>query len=357
MVSQDFLCKFGFNQRLSAAHAAGDHAHAALGRVCRVDRGGVLVITPDGFKRGTLVGRLLLDEIALAVGDWVAWVPMSDEEVVILDLLPRFGVLKRAASGTTSKTQILVSGVQIAFIACALDADFNLSRVERYLAMVRQGDIEPVLLLTKADQLADAERYHRELAAIAGDVPIHVVSALAGYGVNEVRAYVRDGRTAVVLGSSGVGKSTLINAMLGGDRQKTGAVRASDQRGKHTTTARVLMSLPGGGLIIDTPGLRALTPLVDEDTLKHTFEDIGALAEACRFRDCNHEHDPGCALASAVADGVLDQRRLDNFLKLRKEAAFALERADERYKWQSRREGKRMSRMIREAKSFKKRRG
>jgi ribosome biogenesis GTPase len=227
------------------------------------------------------------------------------------------------------------------FVVSGLDGGraFNLRRIERYLALARESGATPVVVLNKADVCRDIEACVREAETTAFGAPVYPVSATERIGLDLLRGHLTHGRTAALLGSSGVGKSALVNALLGVERQATFAVREDDRRGRHTTTSREMILLPGGGIIIDTPGMRELRMWGDEDSLADTFEDVAELATQCRFRDCRHQREPGCAIHRAIGQGVLDTGRFDSYLRLQREIARLARRQDhkarlaERLRW------------------------
>ncbi len=238
--------------------------------------------------------------------------------------------------------QILAANVDVALLVAGLDGDFNLRRLERYLAVAYAGGAQPVIVLNKADVATDLVGLRVAAEAVAPGVEVRTISALTGDGVTALETdHLSRGRTAVVLGSSGVGKSTLVNALLGSARQRTGAVREDDARGRHTTTRRELIRLPGGALLIDTPGIRSLGVAGAAEGLDPTFAEIAEIAAACRFRDCRHDGEPGCAVHAAIADGRLDPDRLASHRKLEREAAHVARSADpllreaERRRWKA----------------------
>jgi len=255
-----------------------------------------------------------------AVGDWVL---VEDGRIVAL--LPRHGVIKRASAGEHYGQQLIAANVDTVFVVCGLDGDFNPRRIERYLLLVQGGGAQPVVVLTKADQAGeDAAGKRDALAArLGGGVPVLAVDARDPAGAAALRPWLGPGTTAVLVGSSGAGKSTLTNALLGIERMKTGEVRARDARGRHTTTHRALIPLPWGGCLIDTPGMRELKPTGEEDLAEGGFADIEALAADCRFNDCRHASEPGCAVRAAIEAGRLDAGRFANYIKLRDEVAGA----------------------------------
>ncbi|BCS34316.2 putative ribosome biogenesis GTPase RsgA [Luteitalea sp. TBR-22] len=266
-----------------------------------------------------------------AVGDWVALKPAgaAEEMARIVDVLPRRGRFVRKAAGTAAEAQVVAANVDVVFLVSGLDHDFSVRRIERYLLAAMEGGASPVIVLNKADLPRDQDEVRHALGPVAGHVPVVMMSARSGVGVDELRAHIGPGRTAAFLGSSGVGKSTLINRLIGRDVQRTAEVRESDSKGRHTTTHRELVVLPGGGLLIDTPGMRELQ-LWDVSTgLDDAFEDIATLGVGCRFRDCTHDTEPDCTVKVAVAEGRLAAERLANYQRLRKEVlAKPVEEAD-----------------------------
>jgi ribosome biogenesis GTPase / thiamine phosphate phosphatase len=286
-----------------------------------------------------------------AVGEWVAATAPSTADTgsptVIQAVLPRRTSFTRSAgeerlAGRLVAEQVLAANVDVSFVVAGMDGDFNLRRLERYLAVAWSGGATPVIVLNKADVAADVDGLRVAAEAVAPGVDVHAVSALQGDGVDALRrAHLGAGRTAVVLGSSGAGKSTLVNALLGEERQRTGAVREDDSRGRHTTTHRELVRVPGGALLIDTPGIRSLGIAGATDGLDPVFADIADLALGCRFSDCRHEGEPGCAIRAAIADGRLTPDRLASHRKLEREAAHVarttdpLLRAEDRRKWKA----------------------
>jgi len=316
------------------AEAMALHPQAHPARVVEQHRSGYIVATgpgdgvkvesPPEWQRPSNYlkdGGLAVDRPA--VGDWVLV-----EAGLIVTLLPRRTTLKRAAAGEHYRQQLIAANVDTVLIACGLDNDFNPRRIERYLMLVQDGGTRAVIVLTKADRDdADVDAALAALAEVAGDrVPVHAVDARAADSVAVLLPWLQPGMTAVLVGSSGAGKSTLTNTLLGHARMKTNTVRENDARGRHTTTHRALIPLPSGGCLIDTPGMRELKPTGEEDLVEGGFADIEALAAACRFRDCLHEREPGCAVRAAIQDGTLDASRFANYLKLRDEVALAAER-------------------------------
>jgi ribosome biogenesis GTPase len=295
-----------------------------------------------GVVRSRLPGRLVhFDALDVAVGDWVG---LSDG--LVRCVLPRRSALVRSSAGLTSRPQTLAANVDLVFVVTSLGPDLDLRRVERYLVTVWESGASPELVLTKSDRF-DPDEVAAFVASVEGvaiDVPVWVVSAVTGEGVEALRARVSSGVTAVLIGSSGVGKSTLVNRWLGRELMATQETRADDDEGRHTTTHRELLLLPGGGVVIDTPGIRELQ-LWDgggSDAVGETFADVEALAAACRFHDCAHGVEPGCAVQAALRDGSLSHERYASWQKLQRELRSIAVRADarlrreEKRKWQQR---------------------
>jgi ribosome biogenesis GTPase / thiamine phosphate phosphatase len=283
-----------------------------------------------------------------AVGDWVVVRKRPDEDRgSIQSILPRRSKFSRKAAGNVTDEQVVAANVDVVFLVMGLDNDFNLRRMERYVLVARDSGASPVILLTKPDLADDVAARVADVSGMAGDLPIHVLSPKLNEGVEQVRGYLRMGLTGALLGSSGVGKSTIINRLVGFDLLKTRAVRESDSRGRHTTTHRELVKLPDGGLIIDTPGMRELQLWDVGEAVKETFEDIEALAAACHFTDCRHREEPRCAVKAAVADGRLSASRLESYHKLQDELVHLATQQDERARLEEKRQSKVQNKALR----------
>ncbi|HOC42642.1 MAG TPA: ribosome small subunit-dependent GTPase A [Thermoanaerobaculales bacterium] len=337
----DRLSSLGFGPFFERQLPSSGGPGAIPARVAAEHRGAWEVWSQAGSGRAQLAGRLRAELAAdglPGVGDWVVVkeAPGPDCTAVIEGILERRTVFTRGAAGRESRAQVIAANVDLVFAVCGLDADFNLRRIERYLARIWASGAQPAVVLNKADVCDDVAGRVAEVERHCPGAPVHVTSAVLAHGVAALRATIRDGMTAALVGSSGAGKSTLVNALLGEDRMATGAVRARDGRGRHVTTHRQLVLLPGGGLLLDTPGMRELQ-LVDDDGLGSVFGDVAALAARCRYRDCRHDSEPGCAVKEAVAAGELDPTRLDHFRKLEREARAWELRQDEHKRRQAER--------------------
>ena len=279
------------------------------------------------------------------VGDWVAVQIEESGAATIQFRLQRKSEFSRKTAGRSAEQQVMAANIDTVFLATALTSDLNPRRIERYLLLGWESGAQPVILLTKSDLVTDVEAALQEVRRVALDVPVHIVIGRSGTGLEQLEPYLQPGVTIAVLGSSGVGKSTLINRLLGTDRLRTGEVR-DDGRGRHTTTNRELVRLPGGALIIDTPGLRELQ-LWDADVgLQEAFTDIEELASRCRFTDCAHESEPGCAVREAVQQGQLPPGRLDSYHRLKRELAHIEEKHDARSRAQRERADRSANRLL-----------
>jgi ribosome biogenesis GTPase len=310
------------------------------------------VITPDGERLARVAGRLrhAAEERAdfPAVGDWVVLDPAAagGGDARIRAILPRASQFSRRAAGNPTERQVIAANVDVVFLVSGLDLDFNPRRIERYLVTAWDSGASPVILLNKSDLVDDPSAFLTEVEALAKGVPVLAVSARRPETLAVVRAQLGPGRTAVLLGSSGVGKSSIVNALIGGEMMRTRDVRDYDSRGRHTTTGRQLVLLPGGGILIDTPGLRELQLWDTGDSVAGAFADIDALAEGCRFRDCRHASEPGCAVTAAVKGGTLSDVRLASFRKLQDEQAFQATQQDQRAQIEQKRRSKVMSKAL-----------
>jgi ribosome biogenesis GTPase len=339
------LSRLGWRPELEQEFA--EHAAAGLvpGRVAVQHRGAYDVLTEHGEARVGLPGRMLhdaADAVELpAVGDWVAVDPPAGGTSTIRVVLPRRTAFVRTVASDqhrVSEQQVVAANVDVVFLVSALAEDYNLRRLERYLVLAWESGAEPVVVLTKADLCEDVDAAVAEVESIAVGVPVHAVSNVTGEGIDELRPYFVGNKTVAALGSSGVGKSTLINSLSGEEVAAIGEIR-NDGRGRHTTTRRELLFVPGGGLFLDTPGMRELQLSEASAGVEEAFDDVASLFALCRFADCAHESEPGCAVKEALRDGRLDPERWASYCKLQRELK-ALElkldaraKSEERKKW------------------------
>jgi ribosome biogenesis GTPase / thiamine phosphate phosphatase len=314
--------------------------------ICRVwCEGGEI----EAVRSGRLTHRAESRGDLPAVGDWVVVRKRPDEDRgAIVAVLPRRSWFSRRMAGQVTDEQVVAANVDVVFIVMALDADFSIRRLERYLLLARESGASPVVLLTKPDVGADVPARVAETVSVAGDVPIHVVSPKHGQGLDQVASYLPAGKTGALLGSSGVGKSTIINRLVGRDVQKTRDIRESDSKGRHTTTHRELVFLPNAGFMIDTPGMRELQLWDVRQAVSETFDDIEALAAECRFDDCRHRDEPKCAVKAAVEGGRLPLARLESYLKLQDELAYLARQQDERAQLEEKRRSKIMGKAMKQ---------
>lgn len=326
------LTTYGWSPAWANRLPAGLPEPACIGRVIAAHRTCCELVTDGGSATATTAGHF--HQVAAidrpVAGDWVC-LRQAAGPPVIDAIVPRRTLLRRVAAGGQDGDQAVAANVDTVFIVGGLDGDHEPRRLRRYISFVAGGGARPVIVLNKADLAADPAGAIADLAGIAPGIPVHPVSATTEVGLEALAAYLAPGHTLACVGSSGVGKSTLINRLLGLEVQATGAVRADDSRGRHTTTGRVLIPHPSGAVIMDTPGMRELALSAEASDLDAGFHDLASLAGCCRFRDCTHQGEPGCAVQEAIERGDLPAERLDDWAKLEREAALDRERRHERH--------------------------
>lgn len=346
------LADLGWDDSFAAAFAAYDE-HCLPGRVLRVDRGASTVLTEAGTQRASAAGELLAamaDDPANGpcTGDWCAVRDWPDGPTTIEAILPRRAAVTRADVRGRSRGQVLAANVDVVGVVVPLHPDPSLAKMERLLTLAWESGAVPLVLLTKSDLVADADLVAEDVAAAAPGVRVLCCSTVTGRGLDELRGALGPAGTLALVGSSGAGKSSLVNELVGAEVLETKTIR-DDGKGRHTSVRRELVVLPGGGAVIDTPGLRGVG-LVDADAgVAATFADVEALVEDCRFSDCGHVSEPGCAVIAAVAAGTLPHRRLESWRKLQREMAWMAMRTDARLRSEQSRKWKQMSKAYRSA--------
>ena len=321
------LQKLGWNSEFQNQFSLLNLHNCIPARIAEENKGLYRVFSEPGELIATLTGRIRFhaeERTDLPViGDWVAITPrLSEGRATIEAIVSRKSVLSRKEAGKGICKQLIATNLDFIFIVTSLNQDMNERRIERYLAIVWESGSQPVVLLNKADLCSDREAIRELVHNVAPAVAVHTLSALNGEGVAELKQYLEENRTAAFIGSSGVGKSTIINALVGSPLQRVHAIRESDDHGRHTTTSRQMILLPDGGIVIDTPGMREIGLWDTTAGLSRTFHDLEVLSSQCRFRNCDHKGEPGCAIAQAVEEGILTADRVESYHKLQAELRF-----------------------------------
>ncbi|WP_017719954.1 ribosome small subunit-dependent GTPase A [Kamptonema formosum] len=333
------LNRLGWNSFFAQSFESYRQQGYAAGRVAVEHKHTYILYTEYGDLLADVAGKLRHRAVSAqdwpAVGDWVAiGVREGEKRATIHGILPRASKFSRKTAGAKTEEQIVAANIDTVFLVSGLDGNFNPRRIERYLILAWESGANPVIVLNKADLCESVEERVLEVEAVAIGVPVAVLSAASHQGLDALTPYLQEGRTVALLGSSGVGKSTIANQLTGNltgnCAQKVQPVRQNDSRGRHTTTSRELIVLPSGGLLIDTPGMREIQIWAKEEGLQEAFADIESLAEKCRFRDCHHEGEPGCAVQEALSEGTLDPERFFSYQNLQKELDYLSRRQDQK---------------------------
>ncbi|MBU9721293.1 MULTISPECIES: ribosome small subunit-dependent GTPase A [Bacillaceae] len=356
------LIKYGWDEEWEVKASAyfSQEKELVAGRVTREHKGLYQVWTEEGAMLSEVSGKYRFDAVERrdypAVGDWVLLAPRTNEgKATIHKLLPRKSCFSRKEAGTVTNEQIVAANIDTVFLVMALNQDFNVRRLERYMTMSWESGANPVIILSKADLCEDLDEKILEVEGVAYGVPVHVVSVVKNEGLDQlVELYIGEGKSVALLGSSGVGKSTIINALLGEEVQEVKDIREDDAKGRHTTTHRELFVLPEGGILVDTPGMRELQLWGSDEGygFQHSFVDIEGFGRNCRFRDCMHNDEPGCAIQLAIETGDLDQSRFESYKKLQRELAYIEKKAEGKARIVEKQRGKQHAKWIKQKKKW-----
>lgn len=349
------LKQLGWNETLQESFKSYELEGFSIGRVALEHKHLYRVITTNGEVLAEVSGKFRFEAINResypAVGDWVVMSIRENEgKATIHAILPRYSKFSRKVAGSVTEEQIVASNVNTVFIVNALNNDFNVRRIERYLLMAWESGANPVIVLTKADLCNNVEENIAEVESVALGVPIHACSVKDNIGIEQLKVYFDEDKTVALLGSSGAGKSTLTNRLLGEEKQLVQDIREGDDRGRHTTTHRELLLFQSGGIIIDTPGMRELQLWESNNSLSQSFQDIEEIAEDCHFRDCTHGSEPGCAIQSAIASEILDKNRYQSYVKLQKELAYLDRKTDKKAQIAEKEKWKKISNSVKKKK-------
>ncbi|EIT84700.1 GTPase RsgA [Fictibacillus macauensis ZFHKF-1] len=342
------LQQLGWTTELEERFSIEYEGDYIVGRVALEHKRMYRVFTAYGELLAEVTGKLRHEAATRndfpAVGDWVVLAPRLQEgKATIVAILPRKSKFSRKMAGVTTEEQIVAANIDTVFLVNALTLDLNVRRIERYLLLAWESGANPVIILSKADLCPNVEEKVQAVEAVALGVPIHVISAEQNQGIEHLKTYVEPGQSVALLGSSGVGKSTLVNVLFGEEKQAVKQVREDDDKGRHTTTHRELVVIKNGGVVIDTPGMRELQLWEADSGISQSFQDIEQFIVQCRFSDCRHEHEPGCAVIAAIESGELEQQRYFSYLKLQRELAYLARKEDKRAELAAKKKWKKMT--------------
>lgn len=351
------LNKLGWNDFFEEYFNIEEDNNLTVGRISAEYRSYYDVITDIGEIKGEISGKLRYTAESKCdfpvVGDWVVINILDDDLAIINDVLPRKSLFKRKAPGNKFEEQILASNIDYIFLVTSLNQNYNLRRIERYVTISWESGAIPVVILSKSDLCDDIDSKIIEVESIAPGVDIHAISGITGEGVDNLRKYISEGDTICLLGSSGVGKSTLVNRLIGTEVMNTGIIRLEDGRGKHTTTHRQMISVPEGGLIIDTPGIREIALWDGSEGIEETFKDVENLSLQCKFSDCKHKTEPGCAVLKAISEGILSSDRLESYKKLQREIQYMERKQNKKLQIEEKKKNKSVKKYIRDIKKIR----
>jgi len=327
-------------------------------RVIRQNKTNYLILSEDGELTAQLSGKMLHKDDKMlkpVVGDWVVISTTDNDSLAIIhDVLPRQTIVERKTAGDKTEAQIIAVNIDKLILVVGLDDNFNIRRIERYLTMIYDSGAEPIILLNKTDLCDDVESRKAEVESIAFGVPVITISALNNFGLDELEEHLSHGKTIALIGSSGVGKSTIINHFMNYEKMKVKSVSDEKHQGRHTTTHRELIVLPNGAVMLDTPGMRELQLWGDEENVSKSFSDIESLSAMCKFVDCKHQSEPGCAIINAIESGELKQKRFDSYLKQLRELQHLARRQDQLGRHEMNKRGKKFAARVKAAVKFKK---
>lgn len=359
MINFKILKQYGWDDFFDAQMEKFSKEGYSVGRVAIENKSNFILYTEFGELTAGLSGKFKFNASSESdypgVGDWVVIKPMIEESKAVIEfVLERKNKFSRKVPGMTTEEQIIAANIDTIFIISSLNQDINLRRIERYLTLAFENNIPSALILSKSDVCDDVREKLTEVESIAGESEIYVISALENKGTDELKKYFSDNRTVAVVGSSGVGKSTLINCLSGSDDMEVSDISLYKDRGRHTTSHRELIILPGGGLIIDTPGMREIQVWEGSDGMSETFTDVEQYFSECKFTDCKHETEPGCAIIKAIENGELDEKRYKNYVKMQKEVKHFENMNNQKAKLAEKRKWKKVSAELKRKGNFKK---